>query len=213
MLQKRAGCKITFPNVWTNTCCSHPLHGYNPTEVDTPEDVRAGTVPGVKRAAIRKMDHELGIPAEQIPIEKFKFLTLMHYWAADVVTHGKESEWGEHEIDYVLFIQADVDVKVNPEEIDEIRYVTLEELQEMMRPDSGLLWSPWFRILTEKFLTHWWRDLNVTLTTDKYVQLDTIHRFDPTPEHMGGGGHAGAWLGQAKDPFPAQVTAQVRIFG
>jgi hypothetical protein len=25
MLQKRASCKITFPDVWTNTCCSHPL--------------------------------------------------------------------------------------------------------------------------------------------------------------------------------------------
>lgn len=25
LLQKRAPEKITFPNMWTNTCCSHPL--------------------------------------------------------------------------------------------------------------------------------------------------------------------------------------------
>lgn len=25
LLQKRADEKITFPNMWTNTCCSHPL--------------------------------------------------------------------------------------------------------------------------------------------------------------------------------------------
>ena len=35
LLQQRASSKITFPNVWTNTCCSHPLHGMGPNEVDT----------------------------------------------------------------------------------------------------------------------------------------------------------------------------------
>ena len=34
LLQQRALSKITFPGVWTNTCCSHPLYGYTPTEVD-----------------------------------------------------------------------------------------------------------------------------------------------------------------------------------
>lgn len=37
LLQQRASGKITFPNVWTNTCCSHPLHGQNPPELDAPE--------------------------------------------------------------------------------------------------------------------------------------------------------------------------------
>ena len=45
----------------------HPLFGYEPTEVDQPEDVAAGTVPGVKRAAVRKLLHELGITADQLP--------------------------------------------------------------------------------------------------------------------------------------------------
>jgi len=61
---------------------------------------------GAKRAAIRKLHHELGIEASDVPIQKFKFLTRLHYWAADVVTHGPDSEWGEHEIDYILFIQG-----------------------------------------------------------------------------------------------------------
>ena len=39
LLQKRASTKITFPKVWTNTCCSHPLHGMDISEVDGPEDI------------------------------------------------------------------------------------------------------------------------------------------------------------------------------
>ena len=59
-----------------------------PPEVDGPKDIPA--VMGVKNAAIRKLDHELGIPASQLPLDNFKFLTRLHYWAADTVTHGRD---------------------------------------------------------------------------------------------------------------------------
>ena len=56
--------------------------------MDGPEDVMNGTVMGVKNAAVRKLEHELGIPMGELKVEEFKFLTRLHYWAADTVTHG-----------------------------------------------------------------------------------------------------------------------------
>ena len=32
-------------------------------------------------------------------------------------TWGPQAEWGEHEMDYILFVQADVTLKPNPEEV------------------------------------------------------------------------------------------------
>ena len=52
LLQQRARSKITFPGVWTNTCCSHPLHGQALNEVDGPEDVASGAVLGAKVRAV-----------------------------------------------------------------------------------------------------------------------------------------------------------------
>ena len=167
-----------------------------PPEVDTPEDVAAGTVPGVKNAAVRKLDHELGIPSSQLPLDKFKFLTRFHYWAADTVTHGPKSPWGEHEIDYVLLfvVKSKDEITLNPnsEEVEDVKWVSVSKLDEMMK-DSSLLFSPWFRIIMKKWVlgeNGWWNDLKETMTTDKQCDFNTIARFDPPVEHMGGLGNA-----------------------
>lgn len=205
LLQQRASTKITFPNVWTNTCCSHPLHGMEPPEVDTPEDVAKGTVYGVKNAAVRKLDHELGIPKEEVPVEKFKFLTRLHYWAADTVTHGKDSPWGEHEIDYVLFFtvpnKSAITLKPHKDEVDDVKWVSPEKLNEMFN-DKSLLFSPWFRLICKKWILGpdgWWTNLDKVMTTDAFIDYKNIQRFDPPKEHLGGGGDAGPWLSKEED--------------
>ena len=144
------------------------------------EDVQSGTVPGAKRAAIRKLEHELGISKESVPLAKFKYLTRLHYCARDAFAENQTisgGPWGEHEMDYILFIKPDAEVTLapNPEEVDDARWVTSEELKNMMDPKSGLRWSPWFRIIAERFLDTWWGDLDALLATDAHVDLETIH--------------------------------------
>lgn len=91
LLQQRASEKITFPDMWTNTCCSHPLG----VPSETGNELEAA-VHGVRRAAQRKLDQELGIKAEEIPLDKFKFLTRIHYKAPS------DGKWGEHEGEFYL---------------------------------------------------------------------------------------------------------------
>ncbi len=67
LLQQRASEKITF------TCCSHPRG----TPLGIPGETgmtMQESIMGVKRAAQRKLHHELGVQAEQVPLELFKFL-------------------------------------------------------------------------------------------------------------------------------------------
>lgn len=86
LLQQRASEKITFPDMWTNTCCSHPLG----IPGETGAELEAA-VQGVRRAAQRKLNHELGIKAKQVPLDRFEFLTRIHYKAPS------DGKWGEHE--------------------------------------------------------------------------------------------------------------------
>jgi isopentenyl-diphosphate delta-isomerase len=34
LLQQRASEKITFPDMWTNTCCSHPLDDFEEEKIE-----------------------------------------------------------------------------------------------------------------------------------------------------------------------------------
>jgi isopentenyldiphosphate isomerase len=59
-----------------------------PNEVDV--SCEDGNVPGIKNAACRKLQQELGIPLSELDTSQFQFLTRLHYWAADTVTHGSQ---------------------------------------------------------------------------------------------------------------------------
>ena len=145
LLQKRASHKITFPNVWANTCCSHPL--YSDEERDETNAI------GVKNAAIRKLQQELGIDPNEVPIEKFHFITKMRYQAR------QDEDWIEREIDHCLIIHADVKINPNPNEVSEIRWVNQDDLEEMLvADDPNNVIAPWFRCIAARLMDDdWWR--------------------------------------------------------
>ncbi|KAF2268761.1 isopentenyl-diphosphate delta isomeras-like protein 1 [Lojkania enalia] len=163
LLQQRASEKITFPDMWTNTCCSHPLGIPGETGVGLEASVQ-----GVRRAAQRKLGHELGIKADQVPLDKFQFLTRIHYKSAS------DGKWGEHEIDYILFIKANVDLDVNPNEVRDSRYVSQDDLKAMFN-DKSLKFTPWFKLICESMLYEWWSHLDSGL--EKYLGETEIRRM------------------------------------
>ena len=58
LLQQRSPSKITFPNYFTNSCCSHPR--FNKDELDDDNHL------GIKIAAQRRLKFELGISADEV---------------------------------------------------------------------------------------------------------------------------------------------------
>ncbi|CAL1695757.1 unnamed protein product [Somion occarium] len=145
LLQQRATEKITFPDMWTNTCCSHPLDDFEEEKVEEEQL-------GVRVAASRKLEQELGIPQSQTPIDQFQYLTKIHYLAPS------NGVWGEHEVDYILFLTADVTVTPNVNEIRDYKYVDKAELQAMF-DNSGNTFTPWFKLIARDFLFGWWDEL------------------------------------------------------
>ncbi|KAG6911973.1 hypothetical protein DXG01_000221 [Tephrocybe rancida] len=146
LLQQRASEKITFPDMWTNTCCSHPLDDFEIEKVEKDQL-------GVKAAGSRKLEHELGIPQSQTPIDGFQYLTRIHYLAPS------DGMWGEHEVDYILFMTADVTVTPNLNEIRAHKYVDKKELQAMFEQE-GNSFTPWFKLIARDFLFGWWDELH-----------------------------------------------------
>ena len=145
LIQQRADEKITFPSIWANSCCSHPLYQNGEEE----------GIEGAKKAAVRKMIQELGIQDGLIQSNDLNFITKMHYKAR------ADKKWIEHEVDYIFAIKVDVDINPNTNEIQKTRYVNQKELNNLFdKANSGdVRIGPWFRLIKDNFLNKIWRNL------------------------------------------------------
>lgn len=162
LLQQRSDAKITFPGCFTNSCCSHPLN--NPGELEENDAM------GVKRAAQRRLKAELGIPLEEVDLNEMNYLTRIYYKAQS------DGIWGEHEIDYILFLRKNVTLNPDPNEIKSYCYVSKEELKEILKKSARgeIKLTPWFKIIADAFLFKWWDNLN---HLSPFVDHEKIHRM------------------------------------
>tara|TARA_B100000029_G_scaffold63942_1_gene57273 strand:+ start:862 stop:2577 length:1716 start_codon:yes stop_codon:yes gene_type:complete len=162
LVQKRSDDKITFPSVWANTCCSHPLDipGENDDVVD-----------GVINAAKRKLQQELGISKSEISEINFRHLGSFHYecrW---------DSDWIEREIDHVLVAISDVEVDPNPNEISDTKWLSGDEITEMMTGRGfwkDQLVAPWFRLLWGEFLDQYYPDIYAAPVKDGVTHFGEV---------------------------------------
>jgi len=160
LVQRRSVHKITFPDTFTNACCSHPLH-------DIAQEREELNAFGIRKAAQRRLNYELGIPTSQIRPENFHFLTRIHY------AHTGDGTWGEHEIDYILFLQKDVELKPNTNEVSEVHYIKRDEIDAAVEKFHAPM-TPWFKLILQHRLKLWWDNLH---QLKKFEDLNTIHRF------------------------------------
>lgn len=124
LLQKRAASKYHSPNQWTNAVCSHPK---------AEETYHEG--------ALRRLKEELGIETEIS--EKFHFI-----YKADV----GGNLW-EHELDHVFTGNFNGEFHLNPEEVSEVRYISMEDLDDEIKKNPEHF-TEWFKIILEEYKHH-----------------------------------------------------------
>ncbi|RMI05009.1 MAG: isopentenyl-diphosphate Delta-isomerase [Calditrichaeota bacterium] len=122
LIQKRSAQKPLWPLFWSNSCCSHPRKGEEMAE-----------------AAQRRLQEELGFTTP------LKHLFTFQY-------HARYRDVGsEREVCAVYIGKCNGEVRVNPNEIEEWRFVDVEtitrELQE--HPER---YTPWFKLEWERIL-------------------------------------------------------------
>ena len=121
LLQRRALTKYHSPGLWTNTCCSHP----RPNEE-------------VLDAAHRRMQEEMGFNCKELfPISNFVYKTAF------------DNGLIENEYDHIIIGKSDTLPMLNPEEVCEYGYFSIEEIKSKIkaRPEN---FTYWFQLAIEK---------------------------------------------------------------
>ena len=176
LLQQRSSDKVTFPNVWANACCSHPLH--------SPEELELENAMGVKRAAVRKLEQELGIDPAQVATDDMVYMTKMRYSAR------MNEEWIERELDHIIVMCADVEINPNPNEVANTLWVDHDKMEAMLLEERAAdqAIAPWFRCIAARIMKpSWWsafndKDALVDLSDERIHDMGDVTHMLPNAE-------------------------------
>ena len=121
MLQQRATHKYHSPLLWTNTCCSHQRNGET--------NIQAGT---------RRLQEEMGFTSE--------LKELFHFIYKAPFDNGLT----EHELDHVMIGYYNGEPKINAEEVENWKWMTVEAVRQDMLENPGI-YTIWFKIIFDQF--------------------------------------------------------------
>jgi len=123
LLQRRAKSKYHSGGLWTNTCCSHPRVGE-----------------ALREAVHRRLKEEMGFDCELK--EAFTFAYKVKF----------DNGLFENEYDHVFIGKFDGKPKPNPEEIDEWKWIDLEELKNDIKGNPSN-YTYWLRASIDKIIS------------------------------------------------------------
>ena len=122
LLQKRNKNKMLWGGFWTNTCCSHPRKGES-----------------LKEATHRRLKEEMGFDCELQEI--FKFLYQARF----------REVGSEREVDHVFVGRYNGDVRPNPEEVMDWKWISIEDLKKDVE-ENPENYTPWFKISLDRVI-------------------------------------------------------------
>jgi len=121
MLQKRNVNKYHSPGLWTNTCCSHQKDGES--------NINAGK---------RRLKEEMGFCVDLNELDSF-----IYYVKFD-------NELIEHELDHILVGEYNGSFNVNPKEVDEWKWLTLDKIKDDIKTNPNN-YTEWFKIIMDNY--------------------------------------------------------------
>ena len=124
LLQRRALDKYHSPGLWTNTCCSHQRQGES--------NIEAGK---------RRLQEEMG------------FSTDLRDSISFIYKAPFDNGLTEHEYDHILIGQYNEEPIPNPEEVNDWKWMGLEEIKDDMER-SPKIYTEWFKIIFENYYKH-----------------------------------------------------------
>ena len=121
MLQQRAHHKYHSPLLWTNTCCSHQRNGE--------KNIDAGK---------RRLFEEMGFSVELK--ELFSFIYKASF----------DNGLTEHELDHVMIGYYNEEPKINPDEVENWKWMSIEAIKDDIQTQSEN-YTVWFKIIFDEF--------------------------------------------------------------
>lgn len=130
LLQKRYKRKYHSPSLWTNTCCTHPNKNEN-----------------TDNAAKRRLKEEMGVCCKLTEI--FSFIYNITF----------DNNLIEHEFDHVYFGKYSGEVFVNPLEVEDYKWISLNEIKYDLK-NNPQNYTYWFKYIIKNHVIEIEKALN-----------------------------------------------------